>query len=92
MNTAAETIPADEKVIPNSFLADTDAESSYVMEKTLNDRRISVISPLRLDLSLSGSVPPMDLRAIQAAPGQEQNVHLCPEFSHWVRSVSPWTF
>lgn len=39
MNTAVETIPADEKVIPNSFLTDTAAESSYVMEKTLKVRQ-----------------------------------------------------
>lgn len=80
------------KVIPNLFFTDTAAESSCVMEKTLKVRQIPIISPPRLDLSLSGNVLPKDFRAIQAAPGQEQKVHLCPEFGHWVRSVSPWVF
>lgn len=57
VNTAVETIPADEKVMPNLFLRDTVAESSYVMKMLKDRQQIPIISPPHLDLSLSGNVP-----------------------------------
>lgn len=65
MNTAAETISGDGRIVPNPGLTDTPEESSYVTEKMLKDGQIFIISPLPLDLSFVRQCSTQEFRLLQ---------------------------